>query len=197
MPRISEESLAVHRQRAEARLLDAWAELMSEHGYEATTLAMVAQRAGMARNTVYNYFASKEALLRAYVEREVAQVVPRVTAAVDAEVGARRRLATLVAQQLGYFSDQGAALHPPAGSLSPAAEAALAGHFEPIRRLIGRILREGVHEGELRPLDTEHTTELVLAVLDAFRDPLASGQMSHQAATELALDFLLHGLTAR
>lgn len=197
MPRISEPSLAAHRQRAEAKLLDAWADLLRKHGYDATTLAMVAERAGMARNTIYNYFPSKEALLQAYVEREVARFVPQVTAAVDATVGARSRLATLIREQLGYFSHTGTALHPLAGSLGPAAQAALAGHFEPVQRLIGRILREGVHEGELRPLDVEHTTDLVIAALDALRKPVASSQLSHQQATDLALDFLLHGLAAR
>jgi AcrR family transcriptional regulator len=197
MPRISEETLAAHRQRAEAKLLDAWADLLREHGYEATTLAMVAERAGMARNTVYNYFPSKEALLQAYVEREVARFMSQVTAAVDATVGARSRLEVLIREQLGYFSHAGTALHPLASSLGPAAQATLAGHFEPIQRLVGRILREGIHEGELRPLDIEHATNLVIATLDAFRKPLATGQLSNQHATELALDLLLHGLAAR
>lgn len=197
MPRISEPSLAAHRQRAEAKLLGAWADLLREQGYEAITLAMVAERAGMARNTVYNYFPSKEALLAAYVEREVARFMPKVTAAVDATVGARSRLEVLIREQFGYFAGAGTALHPLAGALGPAAQATLAGHFKPIQRLVGRILREGVHEGELRPLDVERATDLVIAVLDALRLPLASGQLNRQQATELALDFLLHGLATR
>ncbi|MBL1101066.1 TetR/AcrR family transcriptional regulator [Streptomyces coffeae] len=47
------------------QILDAVAALLLEDGYEALTVAKVAARAGVAKGTVYLYFASKQELLAA------------------------------------------------------------------------------------------------------------------------------------
>ena len=44
--------------------------LFAEHGYEATTLASIAQGAGLGEGTVYHYFADKAAVFRAIFERD-------------------------------------------------------------------------------------------------------------------------------
>ena len=44
------------RRRSRERLLHAAVELVSEHGYEATTLGDIADRAGSARGLVSYYF---------------------------------------------------------------------------------------------------------------------------------------------
>lgn len=50
------------------RLIETAVRLMSERGYDATTLKDVAREAGVGDATVYNYFASKERLLTGYFE---------------------------------------------------------------------------------------------------------------------------------
>jgi len=59
-----------------AALLDAGAELFAEKGYEATTMTEIAQRAGAAIGSLYQFFPSKEALAEAlfnrYAERAAA-----------------------------------------------------------------------------------------------------------------------------
>ncbi|PNG26233.1 TetR/AcrR family transcriptional regulator [Methylocella silvestris] len=47
------------------RLLDAAEELFLVHGYHATTMADIARSAGMSKKTLYQVFASKEALIEA------------------------------------------------------------------------------------------------------------------------------------
>jgi len=51
------------------RIIDSAVQLMSEGGYEATTLKDVARQAGIGDATLYKYFASKERLLGAYFEQ--------------------------------------------------------------------------------------------------------------------------------
>lgn len=63
------------RRRAEARpdeILDAALAAFTEHGFEATPVDDVARRAGISKAGLYLYFESKEALLRALIEREIA-----------------------------------------------------------------------------------------------------------------------------
>src|SRR3984885_12614756 len=59
-----------------AALIDAGAELFAEKGYEATTMTEIAQRAGAAIGSLYQFFPSKEALAEAlfnrYAERAAA-----------------------------------------------------------------------------------------------------------------------------
>jgi AcrR family transcriptional regulator len=68
------------REQAEARheeLLDAALDLFLEHGFELTTIEMVAARVSMTRRTVYARYVDKAALFRAAVRRAIErQIVP-------------------------------------------------------------------------------------------------------------------------
>jgi len=69
------------REQAEARheeMLDAALDLFLEHGFELTTIEMVAARVSMTRRTVYARYADKAALFRAAVQRAIErQIVPQ------------------------------------------------------------------------------------------------------------------------
>ena len=71
MPRILADSLAEHRTLVRTRILDAFGAELHENGYAALTLAHVASRAGIARNTIYNYAADKNDLMLEFEERSV------------------------------------------------------------------------------------------------------------------------------
>jgi AcrR family transcriptional regulator len=68
------------REQAEARheeMLDAALEEFLEHGFELTTIEMVAARVSMTRRTVYARYVDKAALFRAAVQRAIErQIVP-------------------------------------------------------------------------------------------------------------------------
>lgn len=49
-------------------ILRAAVELISEHGYEATTMKQIARTAGIGDATIYKYFSTKEKLLTGYFE---------------------------------------------------------------------------------------------------------------------------------
>ncbi|MBW1602081.1 TetR/AcrR family transcriptional regulator [Streptomyces sp. JJ66] len=57
------------RRRSRERLLQATVELVNERGYEATTLADIAHRAGAARGLISYYFPGKRQLLQSAVHR--------------------------------------------------------------------------------------------------------------------------------
>src|SRR5581483_8306948 len=62
------------REQAEqtrTRVLDAAADVFRERGYERTTIAAVASRAGVADETVYTHFGNKRTLLGELVQRAV------------------------------------------------------------------------------------------------------------------------------
>lgn len=63
MPRIATQTLAQHRDWRRGQLIDAAASIAMESGGQAVTVAAVAQRAGLSRTSVYEYFASSADLV--------------------------------------------------------------------------------------------------------------------------------------
>ncbi len=69
MPRISAATIAEHRVAQQRALLQAAADLVISGGPAAVTPTSVAERAGIARTSVYDYFPSREDLLVALALR--------------------------------------------------------------------------------------------------------------------------------
>jgi len=73
------------------RLVDAIAQVVSEKGYPATTVADVVERAGVSRRTFYEQFADKEACFLAAYDVGLAAVLSRIRDAVEVRPAARWR----------------------------------------------------------------------------------------------------------
>jgi len=77
-PELPREFVASHKRR---RMIDAIAELSAERGYEATKIAAVVRRAGVARKTLYDNFDGKEDLFLAALDAGFGEMRERVEAA--------------------------------------------------------------------------------------------------------------------
>jgi len=55
------------RAESKHKIMDAAFKLIAKNGYEATSIAMITKEAGVSKGLLYNYFASKEALVKALV----------------------------------------------------------------------------------------------------------------------------------
>jgi AcrR family transcriptional regulator len=160
------------RRRKDARpdeLIRAAVALFGEQGFAATNLKDVAKRAGVSKGTVYLYFKSKEDLLRAAVRTSV---VPIVDAAdeleVDAEGSASELLRTLMVRWVQEFEERGVAGIPKlvmaeAGNFPELAEDYINSVIQRVRRLVARVLKRGVRDGEFRDVDVRSATHLLLA----------------------------------
>jgi AcrR family transcriptional regulator len=72
-------------------VLDAVGELLAEKAWPAVTMAAVAERAGVSRQTLYNAFGNREELAQAYLLREADRFLAAVEEAVTANAGDARR----------------------------------------------------------------------------------------------------------
>jgi AcrR family transcriptional regulator len=68
-------------ERRRPLILDAAFDLFLRHGYDGTSMAAVAQAAGVTKPVVYDSFAGKEELFKALVQREEARVLGEIQAA--------------------------------------------------------------------------------------------------------------------
>jgi len=59
------------RERSEEKILDAALELFATNGYKNTSISEIAKKAEISKGLMYNYFESKQALLRAIISKAV------------------------------------------------------------------------------------------------------------------------------
>jgi AcrR family transcriptional regulator len=100
MPHIDAPTVAEHRAKQREALLDAAEQLLIEGGVEALSFGALGERAGLARNSVYRYFASRDDVIAAVCERELPQWMERLERAMAAAEDIDGRLAAFVRTQL-------------------------------------------------------------------------------------------------
>ncbi|MFD6416063.1 TetR/AcrR family transcriptional regulator [Streptomyces sp. NPDC060194] len=94
------------RRRSRDRLLRAAVELVGERGYEATTLADIADRAGAARGLVSYYFPGKRQLLQTGVHRLMHTTLEAALERPPGPVDGREALARAIDAVLGLARDR-------------------------------------------------------------------------------------------
>jgi AcrR family transcriptional regulator len=77
-------------------VLDAAERVMAERGFEAATLALVVQEAGVPMSSVYHYFGSKEGILLAVMERGAERFFDDLPDLERRTGGAREHLANVI-----------------------------------------------------------------------------------------------------
>ncbi len=90
------------------RVIEAALELFGERGYDATSIAEIGERAGIAKSVLYHYFDSKAKLYEAVVKSETSDLLERVAAAVPADPEAPRLRAGVDAY-LNFLAERPAA----------------------------------------------------------------------------------------
>jgi AcrR family transcriptional regulator len=79
-------------------VLDAVGELLAEEAWPAVSMAAVAQRAGVSRQTLYNAFGNRDRLAQAYLMREAERFLGAIEEAVTSNVDDPRRALTSAAE---------------------------------------------------------------------------------------------------
>jgi AcrR family transcriptional regulator len=182
-----------------SQLLDSFGDLLADKGYADLTLADVAARAGMARNTIYNYATDKEALLMAYIGRAVEQFVGELRAELDTLGDARERLTWLIGKQMHQFRAEPGGGPDSAmlegNTLGPAAHVDLQSRFQPLHTLMTEIVTAGIESGEFRSeLEPGVVVPMVSAVIGSERLPVGTHQHDPDEAAARVSAFVLRAL---
>lgn len=103
-PELPREFVAAHKQR---RIMHAIAELTAEQGYEATKIADIVRRAGVARKTLYDNFVGKEEVFLAAFDAAVGEAMSRVEeSCAEVEGGWEERIEAGLAAFLEYVAEE-------------------------------------------------------------------------------------------
>lgn len=105
MPKIFAPNLAAHREFRRQQLMSAALELAVEEGAQAITVAAVAQKAGLSRSSIYEYFSSSADLVADLVVEELEHYALRLTDAIKDSVDPFEKLSLWIAEGLRYVVD--------------------------------------------------------------------------------------------
>lgn len=175
MPKISAATVVEHRAQQERLILDAAHAILEETG-DVTSMREVAERAGLARSSVYHYFDSREALLNALVQDVFPKWTERVTNAMAAEPELSERIIAYAVTNVQLVQEGAHAVGAALAALSPGE--ALNEQATQMHRAIQEPLIETLIELEVN--DPEGLGELINSVVHASTRLLESGQQPEQ-----------------
>jgi TetR/AcrR family transcriptional regulator len=143
-----------------AERLEAAATVFADHGFDQTRIDDVAEATGIARATLYYYFAGKEDILAWLLRLMLDEMAAAVAEAAASPGSARERMEAVVRAKLAVM-----ARHPAtcraliadlgrAGRIPEISAAIQAAFHQPVRRL----LAEGEADGTLGPIGDPETT---------------------------------------
>lgn len=81
------------------QILDGAGRAFGQYGFRKTTLADIVRESGVARATVYKYYATKEEVFQAVIDREMEDILGTVRAAVEEQTNTYDRLRAAVTAQ--------------------------------------------------------------------------------------------------
>lgn len=153
---------------ARTRLLDGTRELLWERGYAATSPRAIMDRAGAGQGSMYHHFGSKEELATAAFDLTAADTFTRAEALLTTDSPAPERIRSYLLRQRDVLKGC------PVGRMAQDADALasaplhdiLRATFVRLRRLLRRVVAEGVRDGDFpADLDPAELAETVLAVV--------------------------------
>ncbi len=176
--------------------------LFGERGTTDVSMDEIAAEAGVARSTVYVYFANRDELLRACLKGMHDQLLEDIAETWEHDAEPTRRLERLVEAMLVRIDDNPAFFRLALltqGTVSQGGEAvgtelALIGLN--IARLIADLYVDGVASGDFRPMDTDRAVNLIGQQIYGAMSVRAAEPLPPDAATEAAhiSAFMLRGL---
>ena len=197
------------QRRKDARpeeLVAAALEVFVERGYEGTTLADVARRAGVTKGTIYLYFENKEALFKAVVRQTIVPVIAQGEALARSFTGSARDLLEQLVREYWRLVGETALAGIPKLMMAEAAtfpeltrfyydEVVTRGH-----RLMAGVIERGIESGEFRPVDVKVAAKLAMSPLmhavvakRAFALCMPEG-FNVQTYLDTHIDLYLHGI---
>jgi AcrR family transcriptional regulator len=157
------------------RLVEAAGAVFAEKGYASTRVADIAERAGVGKGTVYEYFSSKEELLFAVFESINADISLRMDAALAAGGSSEEQLHNLLRLGAEVIAEQ-VDLQPVILDFWAASRGrgfedtyreAVVASYTFFRGLVADFIREGQRMGEFAStVDAEALAAMVVATVD-------------------------------
>ena len=187
-------------------LVEAAAAVFAEQGFTSTRVADIAERAGIGKGTVYEYFTSKEELLFAVFEWIDSRVSTRVEAVLAEEISGHEKLLRLLQLGADVVTEQ-VEMQPVILDFWAASRGNLledrhrevcTSSYRFFRKVITDFIHDGQRRGDFRPeVDAEALAATVVSTFDGLGVQLFFDRsLDPHRITEAFGRLLIEGLTA-
>jgi AcrR family transcriptional regulator len=197
MPKINAATIYEHKELTRSALLAAGTDAFVTYGFAGTSIGLLADSAGIARTTVYEYFPNKESVLAALIDQRLPPIMERLIEGLP-DSGPADRLAEMLRRAFEFVADnpvEVTLLFRVSRELPKPERDAAWTVFDPVRQEIVRLCREGIETGEFPGGDP---TSLGTIVGDHFVGGIdeisARGGESATSVAASRIAFLRHGL---
>jgi|P1105metagenome_2_1110788.scaffolds.fasta_scaffold11110_2 AcrR family transcriptional regulator len=182
-------------------LIEAARTLFITKGYDGTTMIDVAEQADKGRRTLYYYFSSKKALLRAVAETELERIIDVLDAVVEKDTPASDKMVEFVMSRLNNVRHsifRNGSLRADFTRFMRTIDSIRAKCEKREIALIERILLQGVHEGQFHVENIHIMAQFIHYSAKGLENPyirgeIASGndvQLLHRMARKVILGAL-------
>lgn len=157
------------------RIIEATFTLVAERGLGSVTMTEVADRAGVARQTLYNHFSDVEQVIVVGLEQYAETGLSHLVDLLDV-TGAAEAKMELLARHMVAERIHGNSVDAVRSALSPEARAHLDRHQNDFRSLVASIIASGMADGSFDPaLQPDRHAVLVQGLLLSASDLTAEG----------------------
>ena len=182
-------------------LIEAARTLFITKGYDDTTMIDVAVQAGKGRRTLYYYYSSKKALLRAVAETELERILVILEAVVEKDIPASEKIVEFVMSRLNNVRHsifRNGSLRADFVRYMRTIDSIRSKCEKREIALIEHILLQGVHEGTFHVENIHVMAQLIHYTTKGLENPYIRGeiaggndtQMLHRVARKLILGAL-------
>ena len=165
------------REQTRQRILAKADELFRHFGFAKTTVADIAAGLSMSPANIYNFFPSKDAIIQAVAEQELAKLIKSIEAAVSSSSGALARIEALALAIFHWHRE----LLRNESQLFQLLLFANAQHWDCTRdfkafllQTIIKLIESGVQSGEFHLSDSKATARVLIDCLAVVIEPTAS-----------------------
>ncbi len=184
-----------------AEILDAARGVFAEKGFVNATMDAIAERAGLAKGTLYLYFPSKRDVYLAALRQGLAELVEQTQARMAAAAGLRAKILAFIETRLEMSEQHRDFIriyHTELGNLCRAGEPSddLQALYERQLRQLEGALQAAVEGGEMRPLPVDAAALSMYEITRGWmrrRVLVDSNRSTHQDA-EILTDILWKGI---
>lgn len=190
------------KQKNKAAILEAAILLFGERGYENTTISALAETAGIGKGTIYSYFKSKNEILLAFCEEELACMHREIQQTVPAEASLEEKLLMIFMCEFRYVTKNKSfgrtlireMIFPKQLTIEKSKE-----FGEQFLQLFASVFKEAQEKGELRrdielTMTSGHFYALYLMALSAWYSGRLHSEEDVYATLQIMIDQALTGL---
>ncbi|TET29777.1 MAG: TetR/AcrR family transcriptional regulator [Anaerolineales bacterium] len=185
-------------------ILKAAEHLFAVQGYEATSVSMICDAAGVSKGAFYHHFETKQSIFLELMQRWLKGLDEQLVLIDESTEDVKEGLLSM-GEIIGQVLDVGGPQLPiflefwSRAIRDPDVWEATVEPFQRYRDFFAALVQRGIDEGSLRDLAPHNTARVLIALAVGMlvQGLLDTGGEDWQDITKEALEFLLHGIAAR